>query len=86
MSRIKIELEKILKERKISKTQLCYACRVQRTQLNNYCKNKVVRIDLSTLARICDYVGCGIADILVLEPEEDVEKTVTEQADDRKAM
>lgn len=86
MSRIKIELEKILKERKISKTQLCYACRVQRTQLNNYCKNKVVRIDLSTLARICDYVGCGIADILVLELEEDVEKTVTEQADDRKAM
>ena len=46
MSRIKIELEKVLKERKISKNQLCYACKLQHTQLNNYCKNKVVRVDL----------------------------------------
>ena len=29
MSRIKIELEKVLKERKISKNQLCYACKLQ---------------------------------------------------------
>lgn len=69
MSKIKIELEKVLKEKKISKTQLCYACRIQRTQLNNYCKNKIVRVDLSTLARICDYIGCGVADILVLESD-----------------
>ena len=62
MSRIKIELEKVLKERKISKNQLCYACKLQHTQLNNYCKNKVVRVDLATIAKICDYVGCSIAD------------------------
>lgn len=61
MSRIKIELEKVLKERKISKNQLCYACKLQHTQLNNYCKNKVVRVDLATIAKICDYVGCSIA-------------------------
>lgn len=52
MSRIKIELEKVLKERKISKNQLCYACKLQHTQLNNYCKNKVVRVDLATIAKI----------------------------------
>ena len=51
MSRIKIELEKVLKERKISKNQLCYACKLQHTQLNNYCKNKVVRVDLATMRR-----------------------------------
>lgn len=78
MSRIKIELEKLLKEKKISKTQLCYACRIQRTQLNNYCKNKIVRVDLSTLARICDYIGCGVADILVLEPDDEASKAVSE--------
>ena len=75
MSKIKIELENVLKEKKISKTQLCYACRIQRTQLNNYCKNKIVRVDLSTLARICDYIGCGVADILVLESEKDDENS-----------
>ena len=73
MSRIKIELEKVLKERKISKNQLCYACKLQHTQLNNYCKNKVVRVDLATIAKICDYVGCSIADILVLEKDEEPE-------------
>lgn len=74
MSRIKIELEKVLKERKISKNQLCYACKLQHTQLNNYCKNKVVRVDLATIAKICDYVGCSIADILVLEKDEEPEQ------------
>lgn len=79
MSRIKIELEKVLKERKISKNQLCYACKLQHTQLNNYCKNKVVRVDLATIAKICDYVGCSIADILVLEKDEDPEKEISEE-------
>ena len=80
MSRIKIELEKVLKEKQISKTQLCYACRIQRTQLNNYCKNKIVRVDLSTLARICDYIGCGVADILVMEPEDEDKNKISEKA------
>jgi DNA-binding Xre family transcriptional regulator len=77
MSRIKIELEKVLKERKISKNQLCYACK--HTQLNNYCKNKVVRVDLATIAKICDYVGCSIADILVLEKDEEPGKEIAEE-------
>ena len=79
MSRIKIELEKVLKERKISKNQLCYACKLQHTQLNNYCKNKVVWVDLATIAKICDYVGCSIADILVLEKDEEPEKEIAEE-------
>ena len=46
--------------------------------MNNYCKNKIVRVDLSTLARICDYIGCGVADILVLEPDDEASKAVSE--------
>lgn len=70
MSKIVIELEKVLAEKGVSKTQLCYACRLQHTQLNNYCKNKVVRIDLNTLAKICDYLGCDVNEILILKEEE----------------
>lgn len=77
MSKIRINLENVLKEKGISKTQLCYACRLQRTQLNNYCKNKVVRIDLNTIARMCDFIDCRIEDILVLE-EEKPEESETE--------
>ena len=71
MSKIRIELERVLAEKGASKTQLCYACRLQRTQLNNYCKNKVVRVDLHTLAKICDCLECGIEDILKLEADEE---------------
>lgn len=70
MSRIIIDIERVLTEKGISKTQLCYACRLQRTQLNNYCKNKVSRIDLNTLAKMCDYIECDISDILRLEKED----------------
>ena len=70
MSRIVIDLERVLSEKAISKTQLCYVCRLQRTQLNNYCKNKVTRIDLNTLARICDYLECDINEILRFEKED----------------
>ena len=41
-----IDLENLLKEKNISKNKVCEACKLQRTQLNNYCKNKVSRIDL----------------------------------------
>ena len=69
MSKIMINLERVLSEKQVSKTQLCYACKLQRTQLNNYCKNKVTRIDLNTLAKICDYLNCDINEILVIEKE-----------------
>lgn len=69
MSKIMINLERVLSEKQISKTQLCYACKLQRTQLNNYCKNKVTRIDLNTLAKICDYLNCDVNEILVIEKE-----------------
>lgn len=70
MSKIIIDIERVLTEKGISKTQLCYGCRLQRTQLNNYCKNKVSRIDLNTLARMCDYIDCDINEILKLEKED----------------
>ncbi len=64
MSKLYINLENVLKENNVSKNQLCQNCNLQRTQLNNYCKNKVSRIDLSILSRICEYLDCTPNDIL----------------------
>ena len=69
MSRIFIDLEQLLKEKNISKNQLCIHCNLQRTQLNNYCKNKVGKVDLNVLSRICAYIGCTPNDILKFEKE-----------------
>lgn len=62
-----IDLENLLKEKNISKNKLCESCRLQRTQLNNYCKNKVGSIDLSILARLCEFLDCTPNDILKME-------------------
>ena len=63
---IYIDLENFLKEKNISKNKVCEACQLQRTQLNNYCKNKVTRVDLAILARLCEFLDCTPNDILKL--------------------
>ena len=40
---------------------------LQRTQLNNYCKNKVTRIDFTILAKLCEFLDCTPNDILKLK-------------------
>lgn len=55
MNKIIIDLDVVMKEKGISKNSVCKNCNLQRTQLNNYCKNKISRIDLKILARLCEY-------------------------------
>lgn len=62
-----IDLERLLKEKNVSKNKVCEACKLQRIQLNNYCKNKVSRIDLAILARLCEFLDCTPNDILKLK-------------------
>lgn len=66
---IYIDLENLLKERGISKNKVCENCKLQRTQLNNYCQNKISRIDLNTLAKLCEYLDCTPNDILKIRDD-----------------
>lgn len=69
MKMVYIDLENLLKIRGISKNKVCENCRLQRTQLNNYCQNKVSRIDLNTLAKLCEYLDCTPNDILKIHDD-----------------
>lgn len=62
MNKIIIDLDVVMKEKGISKNSVCKNCNLQRTQLNNYCKNKISRIDLKILARLCEYLKCDLTD------------------------
>ena len=66
---IYVDLENVLKEKGVSKNRLCINCQLQRTQLNNYCKNKISRVDLDLLGRICSYLECTPNDILKMKEE-----------------
>ncbi len=69
VGKVVITLDEFRKAKGISKYQIIKNCSVSHTQLNNYCNNKVERIDLPVLARICDFLECDIGDILKYVPE-----------------
>ena len=57
-------IEEILKKKGISKNTMCFDLRLQRTQLNKYCKGLVQRIDVETLCHICQYLECSIGELM----------------------
>ncbi len=68
---IVFHIEDILKEKGISKNTMCFDLRLQRTQLNKYCKGVVQRIDVETLCRMCQYLNCSIEDLMEYCPPEE---------------
>lgn len=61
--RIKIKIDEVLKDRKISKTQLTYLAFIQRGQLKKLMDGEAARVDFDVLARICHALDCRIEDI-----------------------
>ena len=68
--KIKIKLDELIKKAGISKNKLSHKAEMQRTQINNYCKNEVTRLDTDVLARICTVLDCKIEDLLEFVPAE----------------
>lgn len=66
--RVYLNLDNLIKEKGISKTQLSYKAEISHTQINKFCRNEVTRIDFATLARICTVLECDVADIVKYEP------------------
>ncbi|PXX74633.1 helix-turn-helix domain-containing protein [Dielma fastidiosa] len=62
--KIKIHLEELIKNSGLSKTKFSYRADMQMSQVNAYCNNTIKRLDVDVLARICDTLGCSIADLL----------------------
>ena len=62
--KIIFKIAQVLEEKNISKNKLEKEANLQRTQLNSYCNNKVKRIDLETIAKICCVLECKVEDIM----------------------
>ena len=67
---IRIKLEELTREWGISKNKLSHRAEMQRTQINNYCKNKITRLDTDVLARLCTVLEFKIEDLLEFVPKE----------------
>lgn len=69
--KIVIKLDELIKKSGISKNKLSHKAEMQRTQINNYCKNKITRLDIDVLARICAVLDCKIEDLLEFVPSDE---------------
>ena len=71
---VKIKLDELIKKSGISKNKLSHRAEMQRTQINNYCKNEITRLDIDVLARICSVLDCKIEDLLEYVPAQQNKK------------
>lgn len=65
---IRIHLKEILEERKISLNQLSFRAEMQRSQLRNYRDNKIQRLDIDILLRLCYVLECNLYDLIEYIP------------------
>jgi len=70
---IRIKLDQLLQDSELSKNKFSQRAEMQRTQLNNYCKNEVTRLDIDVLARICTVLNCSVSDLLEYIPPEKIQ-------------
>lgn len=68
---IRIHLKEILEEQNISLNQLSFRAEMQRTQLRNYRDNKIQRLDIDILKRLCYVLDCDLHDLIEYIPAED---------------
>lgn len=66
---VKINLERLLKEREISQLELSKKTSIRPASIHEMVHNQTQRLPLSNLAAICVVLDCEISDILTLEKE-----------------
>lgn len=75
--KIQLRLDEMIKKKNISLNQLSFRAEMQRTQLRNYRDNKVQRLDVDILKRLCYVLECDLTDLIEYIPpdiENDEEK------------
>ncbi|MCI8973499.1 MAG: helix-turn-helix transcriptional regulator [Lachnospiraceae bacterium] len=69
--KIRFKLAEIMKEKEISMNQLSFRAEMQRTQLRNYRDNKLQRLDIDILLRLCYVLDCDLHDLIEYIPPEE---------------
>lgn len=61
---LEFKLEKILKEREISKNTICKELDIPRSNLNRYCRNEFQRIDANFVCKLLSYLDCSLDELI----------------------
>lgn len=61
---LELNIEKLLKERGISKNTLCKAMDIPRSNLNRYCRNEFERLDANLICKLLCFFQCSIDELM----------------------
>lgn len=61
---LEITLKEVLDKKDISRNKLCTMIAVNYDLVNRYYNNRVIRIDIDKIARMCFALDCDVSDIL----------------------
>lgn len=65
---IEIKLDKLIEDRGVSLNQLSFRSEVQRSQLRKYRDNKIQRIDIDLVMRLCYVLDCSFYELIHYRP------------------
>lgn len=67
--KVDIKLKELLIKKNVSRNKLATMVATNYDLINRYYNNKVIRVDLDVIARICYVLNCSVEDILVYQYE-----------------
>lgn len=68
---IRLRIEEILRERKISKNKICKDLDIPRSNFNRYCRSQFQRMDMGLICKLCYYLEVEPGDLIIyIRPKE----------------
>ena len=67
---VEMRIEDILKQKGISKNQICKDLDLPRGNFNRYCRNDFQRIDTGLICKLCWYLKIDVSELIVYKRPE----------------
>lgn len=77
MPRIQIALLEVLARKRLKMAELSRRTGIAYSTINNFANERIERVDLKTLARICSALDCQPGDLLECVPDGEVKLMTT---------
>ena len=61
---LSLNIEKLLKDKGISKNKICKDLDIPRTNFNRYCRDDFQRLDVGLICKLCYYLDVDISDLI----------------------
>ncbi|MBE5995480.1 MAG: helix-turn-helix transcriptional regulator [Paenibacillaceae bacterium] len=62
---LSLKINEILKQKKISKNQICRDLNIPRTNFNRYCRGDFQRLDTSLIWKLCYYLDVDVSELII---------------------